>query len=588
MILTDAAVQGWRTVRRYAVPAPMIHRATERRLAGDWRGACSAADVAVDLDLSEINRRFGTATADRIEEDLRHFAPDLLRWHLPRRPSTGHTALSPRRLSVLDHYDDDLILAVGSPRTGYGRQQLRLFLSSEPLQTSQPPNAYSGYHTREPCTWHMAVDGDLPRHVWDARHTGELLTWYGLEPAPHDHLVWGLHDTERFLRAWAELGVDIPERKVKINPHMALGYWYRLPEIVRTVREAVATTPGRIVAGWKDRSYLSFTPAGDGRLAMNFYVYDPRDAYIPLERLGLPLDALLIQLGLLDPDHLHPLIHAALFPSATEPPAGPPRPGHLSTGPVRVRCGGVWHEIRRRQDGRVQIPHSEQEEQRETTLVALGGSRSGCFAVKTAMENGPAGLPRQRGADSDFPDPWAPAPVTQTVPSPPARPARQARLPRRLREQRRELMRLALHGDTEGVMSLLDAGVSAHTRDHRGRTLLHFMAHLRDLTMLERLLTEGLDIEGADVAGVTPLVAAAYGMGDIALIRALITAGARLDVTSERTGEPVTAWLEKARPEVFTAISDLEDSEAAAARRGWWHETEKWDRDLAEWLGRNP
>ncbi|MEU8663217.1 hypothetical protein AB0C31_41955, partial [Actinoplanes philippinensis] len=78
MTITEAAVRGWRIARRYAVPAPMIDRATGHRLAGDWRGACSAADVAVDLDLSEINRRFGTTAADRIEEDLRHFAPDLL------------------------------------------------------------------------------------------------------------------------------------------------------------------------------------------------------------------------------------------------------------------------------------------------------------------------------------------------------------------------------------------------------------------------------------------------------------------------------------------------------------------------------
>jgi hypothetical protein len=41
VILTQAAVQGWCTVRRYAVPAPMIRRATERRPAGDWRGACA-------------------------------------------------------------------------------------------------------------------------------------------------------------------------------------------------------------------------------------------------------------------------------------------------------------------------------------------------------------------------------------------------------------------------------------------------------------------------------------------------------------------------------------------------------------------
>ncbi|WP_089298648.1 hypothetical protein [Actinoplanes regularis] len=57
--------------------------------------------------------RLSRATVDRIEQDFRHFAPDLLHWHLPRRPSTSHTALSPRRLSVLVR-DDGLVLAVGS------------------------------------------------------------------------------------------------------------------------------------------------------------------------------------------------------------------------------------------------------------------------------------------------------------------------------------------------------------------------------------------------------------------------------------------------------------------------------------------
>ncbi|GIE76439.1 hypothetical protein Aph02nite_23890 [Actinoplanes philippinensis] len=588
MSITEAAVRGWRIARRYAVPAPMIDRATERRLAGDWRGACSAADVAVDLDLSEINRRFGTAAAARIEEDLRHFAPDLLRWHLPRLPSTGSTALSPRRLSVLARYDDDLVLAVGSPRTGYGRQQLRLLVAAEPLETAEPRIAARWNLNHQPCTWYQTVDRDLPRHRWDVRHCGELLTWHGLEPAPHDHLIWDLHDTESFLQAWAEQGVDIPEQQVRVNPRLALGYWYRLPEIVRAVRDAA---PGRVGVDSPGRPSLLFTPAGQGRLAMSFHCYPPYDAHLHLDRLDVPLDVLLIQLGLLDPDHLHPLIHAALFPSATRPPAGPPRPGRPATDPVRVRCGGEWHEVHW-QDGRVRIPHSEQEEQRETALVAFGGSRSGCFAAKTAMENGPAGRPRRRRNATDFPDPWAAAATPSNAPPPPPPPppppARRARLPRRLRDQRRELMRLALHGDTEGVVSLLDAGVSTHVRDHRSRTLLHFMAHLRDLALLARLLAEGLDIEHADVAGVTPLVAAAHGMGDIAVIRALIAAGARLDVVFATTGEPLTAWLEKARPDVYAAISDLEDPAARTARLAWNQQLAEWARAHDEWQSRSP
>ncbi|WP_433794723.1 hypothetical protein [Actinoplanes sp. CA-252034] len=272
MVLTAGAARGWRIARRYAVPAPMIRRATERRLAGDWRGACAAADVAVDFNLS-----LGTATTDRIEEDLRHLAPELLRWHLPRRPSTGHTALTPRRLSVLARYDDDLVLAVGSPRTGYGRQQLRLVLTSGPPRTSGPPMVYRGDADHEPCTWHRYVDPDLPRHVWDTRHTGELLTWYGLGPAPHDHLIWDLHDTDRFRQAWADLGADVPEQHLQVNRRLVAGYWYRLPEIVHAVRETAATTSGRIAAG----PNLAFTPAGDGRFAVDFRDY-PGPPYICL------------------------------------------------------------------------------------------------------------------------------------------------------------------------------------------------------------------------------------------------------------------------------------------------------------------
>ncbi|MEU6753470.1 hypothetical protein ABZ914_45215, partial [Spirillospora sp. NPDC046719] len=45
-----------RRIRRYAVPRWMIERAAERRLAGDWRGACAAANVDVDFDLADVAR----------------------------------------------------------------------------------------------------------------------------------------------------------------------------------------------------------------------------------------------------------------------------------------------------------------------------------------------------------------------------------------------------------------------------------------------------------------------------------------------------------------------------------------------------
>ena len=95
----------WRRIRRYAVPRWMIKQATERRLAGDWRGACETANVDVTFDLADVANEHGQATATRLEEDLRHFAPDLVRWHLPRY-LRGRTTLRP----------DQRVLLAGSPK----------------------------------------------------------------------------------------------------------------------------------------------------------------------------------------------------------------------------------------------------------------------------------------------------------------------------------------------------------------------------------------------------------------------------------------------------------------------------------------
>ncbi|GAA2355536.1 hypothetical protein GCM10010404_04830 [Nonomuraea africana] len=62
----------------------MIEAATGRRLAGDVEGACAAAGIDLDIDLATVARACGQEIADLIADDLRHLAPDLLRWHMPR------------------------------------------------------------------------------------------------------------------------------------------------------------------------------------------------------------------------------------------------------------------------------------------------------------------------------------------------------------------------------------------------------------------------------------------------------------------------------------------------------------------------
>ncbi|CAM5661637.1 hypothetical protein SBADM41S_03115 [Streptomyces badius] len=93
----------WPRVRRFAVPASMIETATARREAGDWAGACAAARVDVDLQLRSVASSHGRELAACIRADLRHLAPDLLRWHLPR--IAPHGLLRPGLTIELARYD---------------------------------------------------------------------------------------------------------------------------------------------------------------------------------------------------------------------------------------------------------------------------------------------------------------------------------------------------------------------------------------------------------------------------------------------------------------------------------------------------
>ncbi|WP_399890186.1 hypothetical protein ACGH7X_29065 [Streptomyces sp. BBFR51] len=76
-----------------------------------------------------------------------------------------------------------------------------------------------------------------------------------------------------------------------------------------------------------------------------------------------------------------------------------------------------------RPGGLLHIPHSDEERRREQALRAFGGAVPGCFAVQQT---------------------WTPG---------------SGRLPKALRAQQRDLFLRAQHGDTAGVLELLDAGM---------------------------------------------------------------------------------------------------------------------------------
>ncbi|MFJ4468470.1 hypothetical protein ACIP2X_13445 [Streptomyces sp. NPDC089424] len=99
----DSRLSLWLRVREFAVPPSMIETATARRRAGDWAGACAAAGIDVDLNLRAVARAYGREPARLLRADLRHLAPDLLRWHMPRAAPDG--LLRPGLTVALARYD---------------------------------------------------------------------------------------------------------------------------------------------------------------------------------------------------------------------------------------------------------------------------------------------------------------------------------------------------------------------------------------------------------------------------------------------------------------------------------------------------
>ncbi|MFG2981897.1 ankyrin repeat domain-containing protein [Streptomyces sp. NPDC048258] len=484
----------WQRIRRYAVPGWMIEQATAHRLAGDWRAACAAAAVDVGFDLPELADRYGASVAEAVEEDLRHLAPDLLRWHLPRVLG-GRTTIDIDLRILLASYGgaDGPTLSVTTPVMTEGAQRLRLHCA--PVVPNKG-NRYAG-------RGFVPEDWTAVRPFWDARCAAELGERFG-DPQGRAERIDLLHARGDIAAAYEAAGIEcdltVPAPQSYQRPldpealfgRMPIDLTRLVPEVGRLVAGGVGDTY-RIAADW--RSHLLLEPDGPGRLRARFIEMDEARAVPQLPRYiwrRLP-DLELVRTGRITPRELHPLVAAALFPGSG-PAVGPPGPAEA--GPVRVRCRGEWHEVRSR-GGVLDLPHTAEEQQRERAMRAFGGAVSGCFAVQQTWTTG------------------------------------EGRLPRALRDQRRELFLRAQHGDTPGVVALLDAGTDPRIRDARGRGLLHELHLLDHDVLLPRLLAAGLDLEARDKHERTPLLSAVHWGGSPDLVRALLAAGARIDVIDE-------------------------------------------------------
>ncbi|MFF3688214.1 ankyrin repeat domain-containing protein [Streptomyces sp. NPDC002187] len=566
----------WGRIRRYAVPRWMIERATERRLAGDWPGACAAAGVDIAFDPAEVAREYGEPVAAALEDDLRHLAPDLLRWHLPRWLG-GRTTLATDRTVVLAGYGPPArdggspgapYLHVTTPAMIDGPQ--RISLRFQAVECAQA----SGVFGRRTDDWTTA------RHLWDTRRAAELRQRYGGgDRAPFFRTDGGLLEThelptaepgagdpaaraewvaliqqngtlaEAFAAAGIELDLTAPaaSRWYRVDPeavlrNLALDLTRLEPE-VRRLADAGVGDRFQITDGWRSSALFELTDRGPlGRLKVRVVERnDAQDVAVLPEALWRRLPDLdLLRTGGIAPQGLHPLVAAALFPDLVPAgPAGPPGPG--SPAAVPVRCRGEWHEVAFR-GGRLDMPHSEEEQQRERALHAFGGTVAGCFAVQHAATSGTG------------------------------------RLPKALRAQRRELFLRAQHGDTPGVLELLDAGVDPRVRDGGGRTLLHVLHLLDHEPLLPRLLSAGLDLEAKDHRDRTPLFVAVNDAGSKALVEALIDAGARIDAV-DQTELSLAQVVRKYRRADLRFLHDRVRAEHPGIGADWWNE---WHEDEDE------
>ncbi|TRV79803.1 ankyrin repeat domain-containing protein [Streptomyces sp. 130] len=560
LFLSAQEASSWRQVRRYAVPRSMIEESAARREAGDWRGACAAAGFDVRVDPDRVSATYGAGVAEALLADLRDLVPDLLRWHLPRILA-GRSTLATERTVLLAGYGSapDAYLQVSTPPMIDGPQRLPLRFG--PLRRRATPDVTDDWRSLGHL-WRASLAGELRARAGGA----DRLPFLAADgtPLPVDRLPHGdpgagdqvaraewlhlLHHEGRVTEALAAAGIEwdpeppqMPSYYRTAPETIVAGLALDVPRLETEVRRFAALgTAERFQIGhdWRARVLLGFTGPGlAGRLRIKVVSRETSTgaAFLP-EALWRRLPDLdLLGDGLLTPSDLHPLVARSLFPDRTGP-FGPP--GVTAPAPVRVRCRGDWHEVRFR-DGILGSPHTARERQRESALRAFGGAVTGCFAVEHACLTGTG------------------------------------RLPRALAAQRRDLFLRAQHGDTAGVVALLDAGVDPRIRDGGKHTLLHVLPLLDHTVLLPRLLAAGLDLEARDHRERTPLSVAVSGRGSAALVRDLVDAGARIDV-SDQTELSLEQMIRKYRRTDLRFLAERVLREHPDAGSEWWDE---WNED---------
>ncbi|UGT42797.1 hypothetical protein LTV02_05150 [Nocardia yamanashiensis] len=329
----------WPRVREFAVPPSMIEIATARRAAGDWVGACAAAGFDVDIDLRRLARTRGGELAARVRADLRHLAPDLLRWHMPRIAPDG--LLRPGLTIALARYDPGRVggragfvylVARTAPVWADAGQRIGLALwdGAEFGGGSHP-------HPRPDRRFRL----DLHRHLWDARRSGDL----------------------RFRTGTPDRWAD--EARILLDAEEQQGntFLIRRGSRRRMIAELVEGDDGPSV-----RPAPGHPAGGISALPV-----------LPDAATWTAPDLVLLRDGDISADRLHPLVAAALVPGYE-----PSESDRATTGSERARlveCRGEQHRIGLVDGVLTALDHDPVELRREELLVALTGTPLPCLQV---------------------------------------------------------------------------------------------------------------------------------------------------------------------------------------------------------------
>ncbi len=359
----DSRLSFWLHVRKFAVPPSMIESATARRTTGDWAGACAAAHVDVDLNLRSAAHAHGQELAARVRADLRHLAPDLLRWHMPRIAPDGllrpGLTISLARYHPASHGGGSTVHLVARtpPAWADAGQRISLALWDGPRSGIGPHP-----HPRP----HRRFRLDLHRHLWDARRAGELRVRSGADRPPTD-------------------GRPVAHLDVPLERGCAVDRW--AAEARMLLREE-GRAGGAVAVRFGGRRQLILEPTADratsGFPALRITAAPARGGgsalpVLPDAATWVPPDLALLRAGLIEADRLHPLVASALVPG--HPPDSAPRIPDGEAHQRLVECRGVQHRIGLVNGVLVPLDHDPAEIRREELLAALTGTPLPCLQV---------------------------------------------------------------------------------------------------------------------------------------------------------------------------------------------------------------